>query len=541
MPHPPVPPPATPTSIGGSLLPLADMRKLADELAMDFVDLDGFAANRKLIACFPAPALFRYKALPIERTARGAVRLAICDPYDLECLNELSVASGERLIGVLAEPRQIEAQLHTVLGLAGGTISDLVQQSHSTDISPGHHESDAEDDKEASVLRLVNELLSEALEQGASDIHIEPGARGLDIRFRVDGQLRLQPVPDELRQFQSAIVSRLKIMAQLNIAEKRLPQDGRIELSLAGREVDVRVSVIPVLHGESIVMRLLDQSRASIDLEQMQFPGNVLQNWRKHIRRPNGMILVTGPTGSGKTTTLYASLAEIRQSCNKIITIEDPVEYQLDGISQIQVRNKIGLSFAEGLRSVLRHDPDAVLIGEIRDSETALSAVQAALTGHLVFSTLHTNDAASALTRLTDMGIEPYLAASTLQAVLAQRLVRKLCTQCRVPLSSQAELPSDFSLSATDTLFTSHGCPQCHGTGFSGRLAIVELLEVNNEIRRLCSQDADSQRIRAAAIRGGMTSLRHSGWQLVATGQTTFDEVLRVTVDDESIETEGDH
>ncbi len=517
--------------VGGS----GDMRALASRFEMQFIDLADVRPDHALLAKFPARILFRDCVLPIEQTGSGRVRVAISDPCNLEGLSELAAISGFELDAVLAEPREVEARLHELLGVGGGTVSDLVGRfDQPIGIDPLTDGQADDDSSEASVVRLVNELLSEALTQGASDVHLEPHSQGLDVRFRVDGQLRAQPMPAELHRFRSAMVSRLKIMSRLNIAEKRLPQDGRIKLMIQGREIDVRVSVIPMLYGEGVVMRLLDQSKTAIDLQQMNIPAELLGEWQRLIRRPHGMVLVTGPTGSGKTTTLYASLASIRDSASKIITIEDPVEYHLDGVSQIQVHSKVGLSFAAGLRSVLRHDPDVVLIGEIRDSETAVSAVQAALTGHLVFSTLHTNDAASAFTRLTDMGIEPYLVASTIHAVLAQRLVRRLCRVCRTRTQANLlDLPPDLRVPVDATLYQAVGCRACHGTGYSGRLAIFELLRSDPTVRKLCIASADSMEIRHHALRSGMVSLRQSGWQWVLAGETTPDEVLRAAADED--------
>ncbi|MEM7316162.1 MAG: GspE/PulE family protein, partial [Planctomycetota bacterium] len=406
--------------------------------------------------------------------------------------------------------------------------------------------SDADEESEASidpsVVRLVNELLHEALAQSASDVHIEPRAAGIDVRFRVDGQLRVQPIPDELHRFRAAIISRLKIMAKLNIAEKQRPQDGRIKIKIDGKGVDVRASVIPMLHGEGVVLRLLDSSRAPVDLEQLCFPAGLLTRWRKIIQRPHGMVLVTGPTGSGKTTTLYGSMAEVKGPNNKVITLEDPVEYHMDGISQIPVHHKVGLTFAAGLTSILRHDPDVILIGEIRDTETAVSAVQASLTGHLVFSTLHTNDATSALTRLTDMGIAPYLAASTVQAILAQRLVRRLCPDCKQPAhidaKTEAQLKSNFTDLDLECIYEARGCKQCFQSGFKGRRAIYELLEVDSQIRELFVKNASAHQIRSAARLSGLRSLRESGLDLVRQGETTIDEVMRIAVDDEPLDVE---
>jgi len=380
------------------------------------------------------------------------------------------------------------------------------------------------------VIKLVNELLMEAVKLQTSDVHIEPQENGMRVRFRLDGMLRIQPTPPEIAQFYNAIVTRLKIMSHLNIAEKRLPQDGRIKLRVSGREVDVRVSIIPMLHGEGVVMRLLDKARMTFDLRNVGMPPTVMKIFRQLIDLPHGIILVTGPTGSGKSTSLYSALNEIKDPSVKIITVEDPVEYQMDGISQIQVHSRIGLTFAAGLRSILRHDPDVVLIGEIRDGETAQAAIQASLTGHLVFSTLHTNDAPSAFTRLVDMGVEPYLVASTVEGILAQRLVRRLCAHCKVPVPiSQADLPSDFPRNLCDVVYEPKGCRECRDTGFAGRIGVFELLRTDPMVQRMCVEQRSSTEIRDYALKAGMTTLRSSGWEQVAAGVTSIDEVVRLT------------
>jgi general secretion pathway protein E/type IV pilus assembly protein PilB len=350
--------------------------------------------------------------------------------------------------------------------------------------------------------------------------------------------LQKQPVPPEINRFQAAIISRLKIMARLNIAEKRLPQDGRIKLRVRGRDIDVRVSVIPMIHGEGIVLRILDKGAMVFDLKSLGMDDPTFRVYRQLIDLPHGIILVTGPTGSGKSTTLYSSLLEINRPDIKIITTEDPVEYQLEGINQIQVHPKIGLTFAHSLRSILRHDPDVVLIGEIRDLETAENAIQASLTGHLVFSTLHTNDSATAYTRLVDMGVEPFLVSSTVEAVMAQRLVRRVCQRCRKPYQPrQEELPPDFPWDALAgrPLYHPAGCRDCRNGGYSGRIGICELLVTNEEIRRLAHDNASTWEIKKAAIRGGMKTLRQDGWDKVVRGVTSVDEVVRVTKGDREI------
>jgi general secretion pathway protein E/type IV pilus assembly protein PilB len=383
-------------------------------------------------------------------------------------------------------------------------------------------------------VRLVNEILTEAIESRASDVHLEAQADGMQIRYRIDGVLQRQHVPPEISRFRSAIISRLKIMSQLNIAERRVPQDGRIKLHVSGREVDVRVSIIPMLHGEGIVMRVLDKDRMDFTLKGLGMDPRTYEQLCKLIKLPHGIILVTGPTGSGKTTTLYSALNDIKSDETKIVTTEDPVEYQLDGIQQIQVHPKVGLTFATSLRSILRHDPDVVLVGEIRDLETAENAIQASLTGHLVFSTLHTNDSAGAFMRLIDMGVEPFLVSSTVEGVMAQRLVRKLCRECRQAYRPQRdELPDDFPWERLQehggSVYRAMGCPACRGAGYRGRGGLYELLVVNDEIRTLAGQRCSSVELRKAAIRGGLRTLRDDGWQQVLDGKTTVEEVLRVT------------
>jgi general secretion pathway protein E/type IV pilus assembly protein PilB len=396
---------------------------------------------------------------------------------------------------------------------------------------------DAEMAQEASVVRLVNEILSEAVEARASDIHIEAQESGMRVRYRIDGVLQTQPMPLEINRFQSAIVSRLKIMARLNIAEKRVPQDGRIKLKISGREIDIRLSIIPMLHGEGIVMRVLDKDSMNFTLQGIGMDPDIYATFGKLITLPHGIILVTGPTGSGKTTTLYSALNEIKSDDTKIITTEDPIEYQLDGINQIQVHTKVGLTFASSLRAILRHDPDICLVGEIRDFETAENAIQASLTGHLVFSTLHTNDASSAFTRMIDMGVEPFLVCSTVEGVMAQRLVRRLCKNCCEPHEPHEEdVPDDFpweKLEEDDArIYKPVGCRECRNTGYSGRVALYELLVANNEVRQLAGQRAPSNVVKDAARRGGMMTLRENGWRKVTEGITSIDEVVRLAKQD---------
>ncbi|AMV19842.1 GspE/PulE family protein [Planctomyces sp. SH-PL14] len=507
---------------------IAAVAALARRFALPYRDLEGFAVDRTLIERFPGRILFERNVLPLTRTA-DRVTLAISDPYDLETPDQLTALTGDYIDVVLAPQPQIQRHLRAVLGVGGGTVGDLLAQSADgldtfDDLGSGDDASGA-----SAVIRLVNELLGDAVDQRASDIHLEPEGDQLSVRFRVDGLLRPQNVPAEIHRFRASIVSRLKIMARLNIAEKRLPQDGRIKLVLQGREIDVRVSVIPMLDGEGIVMRLLDKSRSLVDLSRIEFSPAIGERWNKLIRRSHGLLLVTGPTGSGKTTTLYSSLTSIRNPATKIITVEDPVEYNLPGINQIQVQSKIDLTFAAGLRSILRHDPDVVLIGEIRDGETAASAIQASMTGHLVFSTLHTNDSVSALSRLVDLGVEPYLVASTVEGVLAQRLVRRLCLKCREPyIPDSDDLPGDQQVLRGRTIYRAVGCRDCFGAGYLGRVAIFELLQTDRTIRQLCTRKASTDELKAHAESAGMQTLRQSGLARVQEGQTSLDEVLRV-------------
>ena len=514
------------------------LRVLSEEFGIRYVDLKETSVDEELLGQFPTTAIFRHSILPLHRN-NGRVVVATGDPLNLDGLDELSSLSGFRLEPVVTRSDELDALIKARLGVGGDTINALVQQrsDDGVELLEELDEVDselAEDASAPSVIRLVNELLIEALEMQASDVHIEPSEQGLTVRFRVDGMLRVQPVPPEINHFYSAIVTRLKIMSHLNIAEKRLPQDGRIKLRVSGREIDVRVSVIPMIFGEGIVMRILDKDKMVFNLKAIGMPDNVYDPFSDLISMPHGIVLVTGPTGSGKSTTLYSALNEIKNPTTKIITVEDPVEYHSNGISQIQVHSRIGLTFAAGLRSILRHDPDVVLIGEIRDGETAQSAIQASLTGHLVFSTLHTNDAPSAFTRLIDMGVEPYLVASTVEGVLAQRLVRRLCKHCKkeVPASS-VDLP-EYHGEWPDTVFVAGKCRECRDTGYSGRIGIYELLRTDPTMKHMCAEQASAGDIRNHALKNGMVSLRGSGLEKVAAGVTSLEEIMRVTRGDVS-------
>lgn len=515
----------------------AALKAMGDEVGLAFVDLTEIEIDLSLLQGFPQKFIYREALFPIDQTD-GALVVATSDPFNLYALDEVSVATGKTVVPVLACRSEIDKLIKTYLGVGGETVEGLLAQTADDEVElldkiEGDGSELSQLAQQPSVVRLVNEILLEALESRASDVHIESQASGLRIRYRIDGVLHPQPAPSEISRFQAAIISRLKIMARLNIAERRLPQDGRIQLKVAGREVDVRVSVLPMIHGEGIVLRLLDKSAMEFTLSKLGMDESIYRTYQELIQLPHGIILVVGPTGCGKTTTLYASLLEIRSPETKIITTEDPVEYQLDGINQIQVHPKIGLTFARSLRSILRHDPDIVLVGEIRDLETAENAIQASLTGHMVFSTLHTNDAAGAYTRLTDMEVEPFLVASTLEAVMAQRLVRTLCPECKQPYQPKPdELPDDFPLNRVKgelTLYRATGCRACRQVGYRGRVGLFELLVTTEKIRRLAHDRANTWTIAQAAKEQGMTTLRDDGWKKVLCGQTSIDEVIRVT------------
>lgn len=527
--------PNTPAGTWSPIVEDLDVRsaEAALQWGLEFVELIDFAPSPDLLAKFPAPVLFRHAVLPLDQQGER-VRIALSDPRNFGVLEELTAFAGVLLEPVLASRIQIEQHLRACFGVGGGTVQDLLDQDDSSHDGRANVVAVVDANETASVIKLVNELLSEAVRQGASDIHLEPDAQRLVVRFRVDGVLHPQATPPELHRFRSAIISRLKIMARLNIAEKRIAQDGGFRINVQQRELDVRLSVIPMQFGEGVVMRLLDKSRVQLTLNGLSVPTQVREQWQKLIQQPHGMLLVTGPTGSGKTTTLYASIQAINSQDKKIITIEDPIEYTLPGTNQIQVHTKVGLTFASGLRSVLRHDPDVILIGEVRDQDTAAACVQASLTGHLVLTTLHTNDAVGAFTRLVDMGVERFLVSSTVHGVLAQRLVRKLCEQCKIPDSiDSAALPSDLAAMSVQSgwnpiIYRGVGCRHCNQTGYRGRVGIFELLQSSADIRQLVSSGASHDQLRRTALAQGMLTLRQSGWQRVLAGETTIAEVLRV-------------
>ncbi len=509
----------------------AVLRWLATEYDVTFTALDAVEPDRQVLSLFPARVLLKEHLLPLRRN-NGTVEVATSRLFATQGLDALKAMTGLSLTPVLAPSEAIEREMKKHLGVGADTIGTLNEEAGLEVVQEGIADDDLDSAAEdASIIRFVNQVLRDAIELRASDVHLEPFEDEFRIRYRIDGDLQEVPVPPSLKRFQPAIVSRVKILSHLNIAEKRVPQDGRIKIRVDTHEVDIRVSIIPMLHGEAVVMRLLRQNSKLRGMGDLGMNHRELDSFRRVVQIPHGIVLVTGPTGSGKTSTLYTALNEINDHVRKIITIEDPVEYQLKGVNQIQVNEKSGLTFARGLRSILRHDPDVVLIGEIRDHETAQIAVQASLTGHLVFSTLHTNDAPGAITRLVDMGVEPYLVASSLEAVLAQRLVRVLCPHCKVVDDSPtaATYKAKLGIPLNHPIYKSVGCRECRNTGFHGRNAIFEWMDTNVEIRQLILQNTSADKLRDAALRNGMRTLAEDGWRLVRQGATTVEEVLSVT------------
>ena len=493
---------------------------LSEQLQVPLVSIDAPPVVSPETETLSPRFLRQFRCLPMSRDDH-TITLAMADPLDVETIAAVRHCTGLKINTVLAPEQEIVDAIDKYYGEAAArSEADFEFQAGEMSEDLEHLRDMA---SEAPVIRLVNAMIADALEKRSSDIHIEPFEKEFRIRFRVDGVLFNQEAPP--RELKAAIISRLKLMAKLNIAERRLPQDGRIKIRILGREVDLRVSTLPTLYGESVVMRLLDRSAGDFyDLRRLGFDEHMLARMEHFTSLPHGIFLVTGPTGSGKSTTLYSALKRINLPDKKIITIEDPVEYQMDGINQIHVNPQIGLTFAAGLRHIVRQDPDVIMVGEIRDRETADIAIRAALTGHLVFSTLHTNDAPSAITRLTDMGVENYLITSSLVAVLAQRLVRVICKHCKTP-AGRALSPEGESLHT----FRGAGCPECRGTGYTSRVGIFEMMDLDDEIRKLIMQNEDASVLTKAARRHGMHNLREDGWIKIREGVTTVDEVMRVT------------
>jgi general secretion pathway protein E len=521
-----------------------DMCKaLSEFLNVPFIDLEGAELEPPMELGLNLKFLKQHRVLPLELRPDGTLRVAMADPLDFYTIDALRLVLGRELEVWLAAELELLKQIEEHYGSGASTMKMIIEDMSEEDLEILAEEQATDIDQlrdmasEAPVIKLVNLIVSQAVEQRASDIHIEPFEGELRVRFRIDGVLHDQEAPP--RRLQPAIISRVKIMAGLNIAERRLPQDGSIRVRVQGKKVDLRVSTVPTLYGESVVMRILDRASIFMDLSHLGFLEDNLRTFEGLIHRPHGIILVTGPTGSGKTTTLYAALDKINTTDKKIITVEDPVEYQLRGINQIQVNPKIGLTFATGLRSIVRQDPDIMMVGEIRDLETAEIAIHSALTGHLVFSTLHTNDAPGAITRLVDMGVESFLVASCLEGVMAQRLVRVICRECRevLPLAPQIlrQLEQVTGGNGQTTLYHGCGCKACADTGYHGRTGIYELMIISENIRNMITQKLSTSVIRRAAREEGLRTLREDGWLKVKRGVTTLEEVLRVTQDEEFV------
>ena len=471
--------------------------------------------------------------LPI-REDNNAVFLAMVDPLDQFSIDAFRVLTDQRIIPLVAVREELEAAYERLYGSGKSAMGQIVDDIGTVDADEFGNDVQhlKEQASEAPVIRLVGLIMRRAVEARASDIHIEPFESGLFVRYRIDGVIHEQETPP--RNLAAAVISRIKIMANLDIAERRLPQDGRIKLRIAGKEIDLRVSTVPTMHGESVVMRILDKGSVALDFSALGFDQTLQEGFSELLNRPHGILLVTGPTGSGKTTTLYAALSTLNRPDVKILTVEDPVEYQLEGVNQIQVKPQIDLTFANALRSIVRQDPDIIMIGEIRDLETAQIAVQSALTGHLVLSTLHTNNSASTINRLLDMGMEDYLLTSTVIGIVAQRLIRTLCIYCREPYTALPEVFAEFNLGrygpeSTATLYRSAGCHECAGTGFTGRASIVEILPMTDHIRSLAMRHATSNEIQQAAVAEGMLTMYEHGMRKAINGLTTIEEVLRAT------------
>jgi general secretion pathway protein E/type IV pilus assembly protein PilB len=503
---------------------------VGEQFHMPVVDLAVCTVEQSVLSLLPAKLIFKQRCVPIARQG-STLTVATSNPYDISALDELRLLTGCAIETVLADDDELQKFIRANYGVGGDTLDAMAAGQAAAQVEAKPVD-EADQAQEASVIRLVNDVLAEAISERATDVHIEPYEHELTVRYRIDGVLQRANVPASIHRFGAAIISRLKIMANLNIAEKRKPQDGRITFRhrLAGggpiQEFDLRVSVIPMLFGEGVVLRVLSKTAVLMSMEDLGMPEVVKNRWGALISRPHGIVLVTGPTGSGKSTTLYASLNKIVSDEIKVITVEDPVEYHVPGVNQIQVATQVGLTFAGGLRAILRHDPDVVMIGEIRDHETAEVAVQASLTGHLVFSTLHTNDSSGSVTRLLDMGVEPFLVASSLEGVLAQRLVRRICAECATSYVPD-DVPAGLQLEPGAKLVKGTGCRACRNTGYRGRLGVYELLRLSERTRHMVMERVSSPVIAsAAAADGDLNTLLEDGFAKVRAGRTTLAEVL---------------
>ena len=522
----------------GLVAPRDVAEALAAQLGLPMLDVAGYPELPILEERVSSRFLRDAHALPVREDADELV-LAMADPTDSYAIDAFAMVTGRRVRPMVAVPGELDAALERLYGSGKSAMGQIVGDDVEMRGDEIAFDADVQQLKdlasEAPVIRLVSLLITNALAARASDIHIEPFENRLVVRYRIDGVLHEIETPP--RRLSAAVISRVKILANLDIAERRLPQDGRIRLRVQGKEIDLRVSTVPTMHGESVVMRILDKGGVALDFAKLGFLDDTLERFLQALKQPNGILLVTGPTGSGKTTTLYTALDELNKPDVKILTVEDPVEYQMAGINQIQVKPQIDLTFANALRSIVRQDPDVIMIGEIRDLETAQIAVQSALTGHMVLSTVHTNDAPSTVNRLLDMGVEDYLLTSTVVGILAQRLVRNLCPHCRQPYKALPEVIEQMGLrryvpEGDVTLWHPGGCDQCSGTGYRGRMGIMEMLPMNDAIRSLVMRHANSAELRAAAVDSGMESMFENGLRKAVAGTTTIEEVLRVTRED---------
>lgn len=518
-------------------------RALADQFHIPFIRFGKFIIAKEVIEKVPAKIAMHYKIMPI-RSSKDVLTIAVSDPSNLRLLDDLRVAlkSQFRIEAALATETDILKAIKRYYGLGAETVEGMLEGPDPSGVKSAVTENvEVElDDIEkmagdASIVKLVNQVLLEAWQKRATDIHIEPYRQKLQLRYRVDGMLYPAEMPERIRRFLPAIISRIKIMSNLNIVERRLPQDGRASVKVGAQKMDLRISILPTPYGESVVIRILPTSML-FSLEQLGLHKDHQSTLKEIIQKPYGIIFVTGPTGAGKSTTLYASLAQLNKADTKIITIEDPIEYEMDGITQIQVMPQIGLTFAQGLRSMLRHDPDVMMVGEVRDYETAELAIRIALTGHLVFSTLHTNDAASAVTRLIDMGVDPFLVVSSVECFIAQRLIRLICGKCKtedkreVSPEIRKEIIQSANIPEQDfRIYHGTGCEECNFSGFKGRSGIHEFLLMERGIKQLVLKKASADDIKAAAIAAGMRTMRQDGWDKVLKGMTTIDEILRVS------------
>jgi type II secretion system protein E len=516
----------------------AFLQQLAQALNWPYLDLPKVTIPTEARSRISTKVAFQYSILP-TRVDDGAVQVAVSNPFDTAMLNAVRFDARGPVHFALATKLEIEKALKKYYGVGAETLGEL-EEEELVDIELPTDKEITESDQEASVIKFVNQVIWEAYKDRATDIHFEPAEDELRIRYRIDGILHQTPMPPQLKRYQAALISRIKVMSGMNISEKRLPQDGRINVRIKGEEIDIRVSTVPTVYGESVSLRLLTRGKIFLSLDKLGFSPLEENAIREIIIKPHGIFLVTGPTGSGKSTSLYAFLSTINSVHKRIITIEEPVEYELKGINQIAVRPEIGLTFAMGLRHILRQDPNVIMVGEIRDLETAEIAIRAALTGHLVFSTLHTNDAPSAFTRLIDMGIEPFLVASSVEAVMAQRLVRNICTHCKTEQKVEKNYLRRIGFPAdeidTAKFYRGAGCEECRQLGYQGRMGIYELLILNESLRPLILNRAPASTIANKAMEGGMRTLRTDGWNKVRAGQTTIEEVLRVTQIEEHLD-----